>query len=109
MNEELTKQLKINNDKILATQDQIAAATVSFQTELKSYQEKDREIRDAIALAMQESGTKSFENDFVKLTFVAESSRTTIDVKAFEAAEPELAQKFKRTTPVKSSVRIAVK
>ena len=49
---------------------------------------------------------KSILVDSVKLTYVAPSTRTTIDSKKLKEEEPELAKKFSKTSNVSATVRI---
>lgn len=109
MDDKLTKELAEVNNNMLAIQNQIVQATVEFQNELAEYQKKDTELRKAISDAMEASGTKSFENDFVKLTYIAPSSRTGIDMDKLKLLHPEIVEEFKKVTPVKASVRIKIK
>lgn len=105
----VSQQLSENNAEIMALQAQIVQATVEFQNELSELQKRDTELRSAIVEGMEMSGTKSFENDFVKLTYVAPTTRTGIDLDRLKFEHPDLAEKYKKVTPVKSSVRIKVK
>ncbi len=109
MNEELTKELSTVNKNMLEVQSKIMEATAAFQTELSEYRQKDAELRKAISTAMEESGTKKFENDFVALTYVAPTTRTGVDMERMRADHPKLAEKYRKETPVKASVRIKVK
>ena len=107
--EVVSQQLSENNANIMALQAQIVQATVQFQEELQEYQKRDTELRAAIVEGMEQSGTKSFENDFVKLTYIAPTQRVGVDLDRMKFEHPELAEKYKKITPVKSSVRIKVK
>lgn len=49
---------------------------------------------------------KSILVDTVKLTYVAPSTRTTIDSKKLKEEEPELAKRFSKTSNVSATVRI---
>ena len=42
----------------------------------------------------------------ITLTYVAPSTRTTIDSKKLKEEEPEIAKKFSKTTNVKASIRL---
>lgn len=107
--EVVSQQLSENNANIMAIQAQIVQATVQFQEELQEYQKRDTELRAAIVEGMEQSGTKSFENDFVKLTYIAPTQRVGVDLDRMKFEHPDLAEKYKKITPVKSSVRIKVK
>lgn len=67
------------------------------------------EIRNLILKAMKEQGIKSFENDFLKLTYIAPSERETIDTKKLKKDLPEIAQKYSKKISVKETVRITLR
>jgi predicted phage-related endonuclease len=49
---------------------------------------------------------KSLVVDSVKLTYIAPTTRSTIDTKKLKEEEPELAKKFTRVSDVSATVRI---
>ena len=106
---EVTKESAKVNQKQLEIQAKISKATAIFQSELKRLQDNDRELREAIIKGMEESGTKSYEDDFVKLTLRAPSERHGIDTKLLKEKEPEVYARYETVTPVKGSVTIKVK
>lgn len=60
-----------------------------------------------IKLHEQQSGLpKTIIADGVKVTYVAPSTRTTIDTKKLKEEEPELVKKFTKTSKVSASVRL---
>ena len=67
------------------------------------------EIRNLILKAMKEQGIKSFENDFLKLTYIAPSERETIDTTKLKKDLPEIAQKYSKKISVKETVRITLR
>ena len=56
---------------------------------------------------MEQNGIKSFENDFLKITYVAPTTRKTIDSNALK--EQGLYEMFLKDSPVKSSVKVSFK
>lgn len=58
---------------------------------------------------MGQFGIKSFENDILKVTYVAPTTKTTIDSKALKKDKPDVYKKYAKTSNVKASVRITVK
>lgn len=98
------KELVAVNDNMLAVQAQIIEATRAFQQELGEYQKKDRELRDAIVKAMTESGTKSYEDDYIKLVNVAPTTRKGVDAAKLKLLHPEVYAEVEKVTNVKGSV-----
>lgn len=64
-------------------------------------------LNDAILEAMEESGTKKFECDDAVFTYVAPTSRKTVDTKALK--DQGLYDLFVKETPVKASLRVKYK
>lgn len=103
------QELVAVNDNMLALQNQIIEATRSFQQELSEYQKQDRELRDAIVKAMTDSGTKSYEDDYIKLVNVAPTTRKGVDAAKLKLLHPEVYAEVEKITNVKGSVRITLK
>ena len=58
---------------------------------------------------MEKYGVKKFETDEVTFTYVAPTTRNTIDSKALKAEQPDIAALYTKTSNVKASVKITVK
>ena len=67
------------------------------------------ELRAALMVAMEQNGVTSFENDRIKLTYVAPTTRTAIDSARLKKELPEIAEKYAKTSNVKASLRITLK
>lgn len=75
----------------------------------KQLEAQDKEVRQQLQKAMAEYGIKSFENDILKVTYIAPSTRTTIDSAKLKKELPAVAEKYTKISQVKGSVRIEVK
>ena len=69
------------------------------------------EIRAQLIAAMEAQGIKSFEtaDKSMLITYVAPSTRQSIDTDKLKEEHPELAKKYVKTSTVKASVRITVR
>ena len=80
---------------------------------MKDLKEQQVQIKSYIEQAMDEHNIKSIDNEYLKITRVAPTTRTSIDLKAFEKEEPEeyaaLLEDYQKVTEVKASLRITVK
>jgi uncharacterized protein YpuA (DUF1002 family) len=70
---------------------------------------QDKEIRKQLTDVMGVYGVKNVDNDILKITYVAESTRTTIDSAKLKKDYPDIAEKYSKTSKVSASVRISVK
>jgi len=105
----LIDQLTNNTEKMLAVERNILEATAAFRKELDAYKHKDAELREAIYDAMDKTGTKSFENELLKLTLVEPSTRRTLDTTRLKEELPELYEDYSKDSSVKGFVKITVK
>lgn len=90
-----------------------SVAVINTITEIeqqkKALEEKSKSIREQLQQAMEKYGIMKFENDAIKLTYVAPTTRSTLDSAKLKKEMPEIAQKYTKTSNVKASVRIEVK
>ena len=75
----------------------------------KALEAQDKEIRKQLTDVMNIYGVKNVENDILKITYVAESTRTTIDSAKLKKDHPDIVKKYSKTSKVSASVRITVK
>lgn len=75
----------------------------------KLVKEQQDVIKKKIMRAMADSGVKSFENDNIKITYIAPSKKDTIDTKALRISYPDIAKEFTKTSPVSESIRITLR
>lgn len=97
--------MQVFNNKAMVLMKNIA----ELDKQRKALETQDKEVREALKKTMDEFGIKSFENDILKVTFVAETTRTSIDSVKLKKDYPEIAEKYSKTSKVSASVRIAVK
>lgn len=102
-----------NEENALATMQTEAAPVITAIAALviqkKQIEEQEKEMRIQLMAAMEKYGVKSFENEDVKFTYVAPTTRTTIDSTKLKKDLPEVAEKYSKTSNVSASVKITVK
>lgn len=72
-------------------------------------EEQDKQMREQLKDAMEKYGVKSFENELVKVTYVAPTTRISVDSAKLGKLHPEIYAECSKTSNVKSSVKITVK
>lgn len=75
----------------------------------KELVKKEQQIRSAIMAAMEKQGIKTFQNDFMRITYVGESERTSVDVTALRKDHPDIAKEYEKKSVVKPSLKITLK
>ena len=58
---------------------------------------------------MEENGVKNYENDYISLTYVAPTTRRTVDSKLLKEKYVEIYEECSKISDVKSSIRIKIK
>lgn len=82
---------------------------VDLNIQKKQLEAQDKDVRQQLEKVMGEYGITSFENDLLKVTYVAPTTRTTIDSAKLKKELPAVAEKYTKVSQVKGSVRIEVK
>ena len=80
-----------------------------IEEQRKSAEAQAVELRAALMAAMEQNGLTSFENEHIKLTYVAPTTRTAIDSARLKKEMPEVAKEYTKTSNVKASLRITLK
>jgi predicted phage-related endonuclease len=75
----------------------------------KEMEQAAAETRKLIIKAMKEQGIKSFENDLLKMTYIAPFEKESIDTARLKKELPEIAKKYLKQSQVKESVRITLR
>lgn len=91
---------------------ELAEAEIIIQRieEKKKQAENDAKYyREQLLKAMEERSIKSFENDKIKITYVAPSTRVTLDSKGVKEKYPDIYEEFSKTSETKASLRITLK
>lgn len=91
---------------------QVAAAEEkikNFELLKKEVESQAEELKKQLVEAMRDQSIKSFENDNIKITYVAPTTRETIDSAKLKKELPEIAEQYKKISNIKDSVRITLK
>lgn len=74
----------------------------SIAAQRKELARQEKEIKDSLEKAMAENGIKSIDNEYIRITHVAESESVSIDMKEMEKKEPDLYEELLEDYPVKA-------
>ena len=103
---------EIITDELVAFQSAVPTAIQKI-TDLfklkKQLDEQEKDLKANLLKAMEHFGIKSFKNDFVELTYVAPTTRSTIDSARLKKDHPDLVALYTKTSPVSASVRVSLK
>lgn len=80
-----------------------------LELEKKKIEEQESTFREQLLQAMEKYGIKKFETPEITFTYIAPTTKTTIDTKALKQELPDIAALYTKTSNVKASVKITVK
>lgn len=78
-----------------------------FQVKKAEMEMQEKEIKQAMLNAMEKNGIKSFENEFVTITYKAPTTQKRVDTKKLKDAG--VYDQYLKETSVKSSVMVTWK
>lgn len=103
-----TQELTVSNTQ-LAELVEVESLIKRIEEQKKAAEAQATELRAALMAAMEQNGCTSFENESIKITYVAPTTRTAIDSAKLKKELPEIAEKYTKTSNVKASLRITLK
>lgn len=107
--DELMNLYQNNELELGKIEEQISLAIKDLQEKQKSLIEKNEEIKEKLKLAMEENEIKSYENAYLKITYVAPTTRVTVDSKKLKEKYADIYKECSKISNVKSSIRIKTK
>lgn len=75
----------------------------------KQCEEQEKELKDQLKKAMEEYGVKKFESDILNITYVAETTSTSIDSTKLKKLHPDIAEECSKTSKKSSYIKVEVK
>ena len=78
------------------------------EDELKLLKDMVDSVKTVLYGNMEKEGIKTVDRGKLKITYVAPSSRTSVDSKKLEMEEPEIYKKYIKTTTVAGSIKITL-
>ena len=76
--------------------------------ELNLMKEKVDKVKKNLYGTMEKEGIKTVDRGKLKITYVAPSTRTSVDSKKLQEKEPEIYKKYVKTTTVAGSIKITL-
>lgn len=109
MDKKLVQSLTDTTLAIAEAEHQISLAIAKQNEKLETLREQEATLRDKIKEAMEKNGVDKFENDIIRINYIAKQVRTTIDTTRLKAEHPEIAEEYKRQSTIQPSIRIKIK
>lgn len=107
--DQLLLQYTDNELQLNKIEEQIAIAISNLQQQQQQLQQQNDQIKEQIKQSMEQHEIKKYENDFISITYVAPTTRTTVDSKLLKEKYEDIYKECSKTSDVKSSIRIKIK
>lgn len=115
--EQLTQEQKEQNlkDEIAVIQEmnknyEVAINTMAdIEKQIKTLEEQKEVYVKHLKEAMEEHNIKSWDTGKLLITYVAATTRETIDTTRLKQEQPDIAEKYKKVSNAKSSIRIKLR
>lgn len=108
-NGEIYTQEVAVSETALAELVEVESLIKHIEEQKKAAEAQAQELRGALMQAMEQNGVTSFENENIKVTYVAPTTRTAIDSAKLKKELPEIAEQYTKKSNVKASLRITLK
>lgn len=80
-----------------------------LEIQAKSIKEKQDTLKVSILEAMEKYGLTKWDNEVMTISYIAPTTRSSIDSAKLKKELPDVAAKYTKTSNVKSSIRIKLK
>lgn len=82
---------------------------IQKELEYKTAQALTTKLRESLLNAMKVQGIKSWETDSIKVTYIEEQERMSVDSKKLKAEYPQIYTQCQKISKVKPTIRVTVK
>lgn len=105
----MKEEISINDNALLSQLKEVSAAIAMLKEQIKAYESVDKKIKDKLLSSMEQNAQKTIENDFIKVSYIEQSERVTIDKDKLNNDYPDIYEKYKKVSVVAPSIRIKIK
>lgn len=75
----------------------------------KQCEAQEKELKDQLKKAMEEYGVKKFESDILNITYIAETTSTSVDSAKLKKLYPKIAEECSKTSKKSAYIKVEVK
>ena len=97
MNEQIIELIAVENKKRV------------LKEQLDELNKQEEELKTTILDNMKENDMKTFENEEIRITYIAPTTRTSIDSSKLKKEFPEIAEQCTKVSPIEESWKITLK
>ena len=100
--------ITLNND-VAILDIEVSKKIAEFERQVKEIKAKEDELKQAILAEMESKNIIKLDTDALAITYVAPTTRETLDSKALKEELPDIYDTYVKISPVKASVRLKLK
>ncbi|HOA83849.1 MAG TPA: hypothetical protein PKV92_07825 [Thermodesulfovibrio thiophilus] len=78
-------------------------------TTKKKLEEQEKELKDKLKEAMEKFNIKKFDSDILKITYIAETTATSIDSAKLKKKYPAIAEECSKTSKKSAYIKVEIK
>ena len=102
------KELDLSNN-VLEELYKVEQVIKYYEDKKEEAEKQAKEMRQALMKAMEKANISNFENDHIKITYVAPTVRKSIDSTRLKKEQPSIYDEYQKESNVKASLRITIK
>jgi len=87
----------------------IIQSIADIVTQKKDLEEKEKTMKAQLQKAMEQHGIKSFNNEVIKITYIAATTANSVDSKKLKEKYPEIASECSKVSNKSAYVKVEVK
>lgn len=80
-----------------------------LEVQAKSIENQQNSLKEQLLVAMEKHGIKKWDNEVMTITYVAPSTRVSVDSKKLKEELPDVFTKYSKSSKVKSSIKLKLK
>lgn len=100
--------ITLNND-VAILDVEVSKKIAEFELQVKEIKAKEDELKQAILAEMESKNIIKLDTDALAITYVAPTTRETLDSKALKEELPDIYDTYVKISNVKASVRLKLK
>ena len=97
------------NDGVALLNPDVAEKIAEFERKAKEVKDAEEKLKEAIKAEMAEKNIIKLDTEALTITYVAPTTRESLDSKTLKAELPDVYDAYVKITNVKDSIRVKVK
>lgn len=104
-----TESIELVSNEDLSSLFTVESKIKEFETIMKELKSQREQMTSILLEKMESSGIKKYEGDLLSLTYVAPTTRKSIDTNRLKKENPDVYDEYLKESEVSSSIRITIK